>query len=65
MKLPAFLPCKSLVEKCKHLRHVKLDILEIQILLIILLHLEQIVKFEVELQKPPVAPWIESEAVTF
>lgn len=49
--LPALLPCKPLIKKREHSRNVKLDILEIEIFKVVLLHLQQIVKLEVQLQK--------------
>jgi hypothetical protein len=41
--LPAFLASEALVEEVEHLGDVELDVLEVQILLIVLLHLEEIV----------------------
>lgn len=46
---PTALACKSLVEQGKHLGHVELDVLEIEVFLVVLLHFEQIVELQVEL----------------
>lgn len=48
--LPPLLPSKSLVEQCKDFRDVELDVFEIQLVLVILLHLKQIIELEVELE---------------
>jgi hypothetical protein len=53
--LPALLPCEPLVQQIEHLRDVELDVLKIQIFLVVLLHFEQIVKLEIELEKSSVA----------
>jgi len=43
------LACKSLVEQLKHLGNVKLNVFEVQIFLLLLLHFKQVVQFEVQL----------------
>lgn len=55
VELPAFLPGEPLVEKGEHLRHVELNILQVQLFLIVLLHLQEIVKLKIEFQKPSIA----------
>lgn len=47
--LPASLAGKALVEELEHLRDVELNVLKIQVFLLLLLHLQQVVQFEVEL----------------
>ena len=51
--LPTLLPCESFVQQRQHLGDVELDILEIEILEVILLHLQQVIEFQVQLQEPP------------
>lgn len=53
--LPSLLPREPLVEQCEYFRHVELDIFEIKVVLVVLLHLKQIVKLEVKLQEATVA----------
>lgn len=53
-RLPTLLSCESLVQEGKDLGDVELDILQIQIILIVLLHLEQIVQLEVKLKQATV-----------
>lgn len=48
---PAFLPREALVEQGQDLRHVELHVFQIQVFLIVLLHLEQVVEFEIKLQQ--------------
>lgn len=40
---PILLPRKSLIKKCQYLRHIKLDILQIQLIVVVLLHFQQII----------------------
>ena len=53
--LPAFLAGEALVEEVQDLGHVELDVLEVEVLLVILLHLEQVVELEIEFEEPSVA----------
>ncbi len=48
--LPPFFPCKPLIEQRKDLGNVEMDIFQIQGLLVILLHFQQIVKLEIQLE---------------
>ena len=48
--LPPLLSCKSFVQECKHLGDVELDILQIEVLKVVLLHLQEIVQLEIKLQ---------------
>lgn len=48
--LPSLLPGKTLVEKGQDFGHVELDVFEVEFVLVVFLHLEQVVKFEVQLQ---------------
>jgi hypothetical protein len=52
---PALLACKTLVEKGEDLADIELDIFEVEILLVVFLHLQEIVKFQVQLQQSTVA----------
>lgn len=45
---PSFLACEALVEEREDFWDVELDIFEIEGFLIVLLHFEEIVEFEVE-----------------
>ena len=49
--LPSLLPCESLVEKDQDFGHVELYVFQVEIFLIVLLHLEKIVQFQVEFEK--------------
>lgn len=49
--LPPLLPGKALVEQRKDLGDVELDIFQVKVVLVVLLHLEQIVELEVELEQ--------------
>lgn len=48
--LPPFLPREPLVEERQYLRHVKLDVLEVQVVLVVLLHFKEVIQLQVELQ---------------
>lgn len=61
---PALLPCEPTVQKVENLGDVELDIFKIEVFLIVLLHLEQIVKFEIELKEAAISPWVKV-SVTF
>jgi hypothetical protein len=47
-RLPALLPSESLVEKSKNLGNVELDILQVKVILVVLLHLKQIIQFQIQ-----------------
>lgn len=51
---PASLSRETLVEQREDFRHIELDVLQVQVFLALLLHLEQIVEFQIQLQKTPV-----------
>lgn len=53
--LPALLPSKSLIEQCKDFGDVKLNVFEIQLVLVIFLHLKQIIELEVEFKQSSVS----------
>jgi hypothetical protein len=53
--LPPLLPSKSLVEQRKDFGDVKLNVFEIQLVLVILLHLKQIIELEVEFEQSSVS----------
>lgn len=52
---PSLLASKSLVEQCEHFGDIELHVFEIELILVVLLHLQQVVEFEVKLQKTTVA----------
>ena len=47
----SLLPCEALVEQRQDLRDIKLDILEIEIVLAVLLHLEQVIELQIKLEQ--------------
>jgi hypothetical protein len=49
--LSALLSGKPLVQQRQHLGHVELDVFQVEIFLVVLLHLQQIVQFEIQLQQ--------------
>lgn len=51
---PAPLSREALVQQREDFRHIELDVLQIQVFLALLLHLEQVVELQVQLQKTPV-----------
>ena len=51
---PAPLSRKALVEQREDFCHIELDVLQVQIFLTLLLHFEQVVEFQIQLQKAPV-----------
>ncbi len=61
--LPPFLPRKALVEQCQDLGNVELDVFQIQVVLVVLLHLQEVVELEIELEETPVASYNESQHV--
>ncbi len=57
-RLPSLLPSKSLVKKREHLGNVELDIFQVQVVLVVLLHLQKIVELEIQLEEATVPPWL-------
>jgi hypothetical protein len=55
--LPSLLPCKTLVQESQDLRHIELHIFEIQVLLVVFLHLQEIVELEIQLQQASRTSW--------
>lgn len=55
--LPPLLSSEPLVEQGQDLGDVELDIFEIEGLLVVLLHFEQIIELEVEFEQPSIAAW--------
>jgi hypothetical protein len=45
------LPSKSLVEQGQDLRHIELHIFEVQVILTVFLHFQEIIKLEIKLEK--------------
>jgi hypothetical protein len=56
--LPSLLPREALIQQHQHLTDIKLDILEIQILLVVFLHLQQIIKLEIKLEQAAIAAFV-------
>jgi hypothetical protein len=56
--LPSLLSCEALVEEDEDFRDIELDVLEIKVFLVVLLHLEQIVELEIQLQQSSVATFV-------
>jgi len=55
--LPALLSCKPFIQKRQYLRDIELDILQIKIFEVVLLHLKEIIKFEIEFQQSTSPPY--------
>ena len=53
---PSLFPCESLVQKCEHFRDIELHVFQIKIFLVILLHLQEIIKFKIKFQQTTVTP---------
>lgn len=53
--LPALLASEALIQEHEHLGNVELDVLQIQVFLVVLLHLQQIVQLQVQLEQAAVA----------
>lgn len=49
--LPPLLPREPLVEQREYLGYVELHVLKIEVVLVVLLHLQQIVKLEIQLEQ--------------
>lgn len=49
--LPALLSRESLIQQSKNFGNVELNVLQIKIFLILLLHFEEIIKFEIEFEQ--------------
>lgn len=54
---PSLLPSKPLVEQCKDLGDIKLNVFQVQFVLVIFLHLKQIVKLEIEFEQSSVSAY--------
>lgn len=54
---PSLLPSKPLVEQCKDLGDIKLNVFQVQFVLVILLHLKQIIKLEIEFEQSSVSAY--------
>lgn len=53
--LPALLPREAFVQQRQDLWHVELDIFQVQVILIVLLHLKQIIKLEIQFKETSIA----------
>jgi len=60
---PSLLSCEPLVEQGEDFRDVESDVLKIQVLLSLLLHLKQIVELEIELEKASTSPYTTKKSV--
>ena len=49
--LPALLASKPLVQECQNLGDIELDILKIKVLEVVFLHFQQVIEFQIKLQK--------------
>lgn len=47
---PTSFASKALVQQCKNLGHVELHILKVQVFLVVFLHFQKVVKFEIQFQ---------------
>lgn len=56
-RLPPLLSRKSLVQQSENLGDVELHVFEIQVILSILLHLEQVIQLKIQLEETTVASW--------
>jgi len=55
--LPPLLPGKAFVEESQDLRDVELDVFKVEIILVVLLHFQKVIKLEIKLQKATIASW--------
>lgn len=52
---PPLFAGKPFVEQVEHFGNVELDVFEVKVLLVVLLHLEKIVEFQVKLEESAIA----------
>ena len=50
LSLPSFLPGKSLVQQCQDLGYIELHVFEIEVFLIVFLHLQQVIELQIEFE---------------
>lgn len=55
--LPALLPREPLVQQCEDLGDVELNVLQIQIVLAVFLHFEQIVQLQIQFEESSCASY--------
>lgn len=55
---PTLLSREPAVQKVENLGDIELDVFEVEVFLIVLLHLKQIVKLEIEFKKATISPWV-------
>lgn len=55
--LPPLLSCEPLVQESEDFWYVELNILKIKIVLVVLLHLEQVVEFEIEFEQSAISAY--------
>lgn len=46
--LPVLLPCEPLIKEGQYFWHIELHVFKVQLVVVVLLHLEKIVQFEVQ-----------------
>lgn len=49
-RLPPLLSCKSFVKKRKHLGDIELDVFQVKVFEVVLLHFQQIIELEIKLE---------------
>lgn len=57
-RLPPLFSSKPLVQQSEHLGNIELNVFEIELILVVLLHLEQVIQLKVKLQKTSVATFV-------
>lgn len=57
--LPTLLSRKTSVEQPQYFRNVELDVFEIEIFLVVFLHLEQVVQLQIQFQEAAASSWID------
>lgn len=55
-RLPPLLAGKALVEQREHLGNVELDVFQVEVVLAVFLHLEEVVQLEVEFEETAIPP---------
>ena len=55
--LPSFLSGEALVEQSQDLGYIELDIFEVEVLLIVLLHFQQVIELQVEFEEAPISAY--------
>jgi hypothetical protein len=53
--LPALLARETLIQESKHLGNIELNVLEIELVLVVFLHLEEIIKLKIKFEETAIA----------